>query len=57
MAVLDERLARSNDAPIGLVAKKVRKNGSPSKSLPPANAPPWSVDLEYFDKGEDMDFA
>ena len=57
MAVLDQQLARSNDAPIGLVAKKVRKNGSPSKSLPPANAPPWQVDHEYFDEGEAVDFA
>ena len=44
MALLDERLTRRNDSPIGLVAKKVRKIGSPSESLPPTNAPVWAVD-------------
>ena len=47
MAVLDERLARKESHPVGLVAKKVRKVGSPSLSLPPPYAPAWSVDPEY----------
>ena len=44
VAILDERLTRTNDSAIGLVAKKVRKIGSPSKSFPPLNAPGWAVD-------------
>ena len=32
---------------MGLVAKKVREIGSPSQSLPPANAPSWAVNPEY----------
>ena len=49
MALLEERLAH----PVGLVAKKVRKIGSPSKSLPPVNAPVWAVD-SHFDIGKFM---
>ena len=47
MAALDGRLARKESHPVGLVAKKVRKIGSPSQSLPPANAPSWAVNPEY----------
>ena len=39
MAVLNDGLVQSNDAPIVLLAKKARKNDSPSKSLPPKNTP------------------
>jgi hypothetical protein len=47
MAALDGRLARKESHPVGLVAKKVRKIGSPSQSLPPANAPSWAVSPDY----------
>lgn len=48
MVVLDERSARKESHPVGLVAKKVRKMGPPSKSTPPKNAPSWAVDPEYM---------
>ena len=53
MALLEERLAQKEPHPVGLVAKKVRKIGSPSKSLPPVNAPVWAVD-SHFDIGKFM---
>ena len=53
MALLDARLAQKESHPVGLVAKKVRKVGSPSKSPPPTNAPVWSIDPKY-NNGECM---
>ena len=53
MALLEERLGQKDPHPVGLVAKKVRKIGSPSKSLPPINAPVWAVD-PHFGTGEYM---
>ena len=53
MALLDLRLAQKEPHPVGLVAKKVRKVGSPSKSSPPINAPVWSIDPKYIN-GECM---
>ena len=47
MAMLDARLAQKGSHPVGLVAKKVRKVGSPYKSRPPVNAPVWSINPEY----------
>lgn len=46
MATLDERVAKKESHPVGLVAKKVRKTGSPSQSVPPANAPSWAVNAD-----------
>lgn len=45
MAVLDSRLANSQQHQLatGMVAKKVRKEGAPSDSLPPPDAPSWAV--------------
>ena len=54
--LLDQRLAQSNDSPICLVAKKVRKIGSPSESFPPVNAPVWSVAETPGSAGMDMIF-
>jgi hypothetical protein len=51
MALLDERLTRRNDSPIGLVAKKVRKIGLPSETLPPTNAPVWAIDADCAGMG------
>ena len=35
MKVLDSRLSKKHPQPTGLVAKKIRKEGEPSTSLPP----------------------
>lgn len=45
MAVLDSRLAKNQQRQIatGMVAKKVRKEGAPSDSLPPSDAPSWAI--------------
>lgn len=45
MAVLDSCLAKSKQLQLatGMVAKKVRKEGAPSDSLPPPDAPSWAV--------------
>ena len=43
MNVLEERLSKKHPQPIGLVAKKVRKTGTPSESTPPDNVPTWAV--------------
>lgn len=48
MSILDERLSKKETHPVGLVAKKVRKIGSPSTSVPPINTPGWAVDPEYI---------
>ena len=53
MALLDVRLTQKEPHPVGLVAKKVRKVGLPSKSPPPINAPAWSIDPKY-NNGECM---
>ena len=53
MTVLDARLERKEPHPVGLVARKVRKAGSPSKTLPPVNAPVWCINPTYKD-GECM---
>ena len=44
MAVLNNRLAKNHrQLAFGMVAKKVRKEGAPSNSLPPPDAPSWAV--------------
>ena len=45
MEVLDDRLAKSQQRQlaVGMVAKKVRKEGTPSDSPPPSDAPSWAV--------------
>lgn len=43
MKVLDARLLKKQPQPAGLVAKKIRKEGEPSKSAPPPNAPAWAI--------------
>ena len=45
MGVLDTRLAKTQQRQlaVGMVAKKVRKEGTPSDSLPPPDAPSWAV--------------
>lgn len=47
MVILDERLSKKETHPVGIVAKKVRKNGPPSRSSPPQNAPTWAVNPDY----------
>lgn len=49
MSTLDARLAKKESHPVVLVAKKVRKIGSPSHSLPPPNAPSWAVDPNFME--------
>ena len=49
MSVLDNRLGKKQTQP--LTAKKVRRVGPPSQSLPPLNAPPWAV-KKNVDKGQ-----
>ena len=46
MNVLDLRLVKKQPQPSGLVAKKVRKIGTPSDSLPPYDAPSWALDKD-----------
>lgn len=50
MCLLDNRLAaKQKTQPMtSLVAKKVRKEGSLSESLPPSNAPVWAVQCGKF---------
>ena len=43
MAVLDGRLSKKQPQATGLVAKKVRKTGTPSDSVQPEDAPVWAV--------------
>lgn len=43
MELLDVRSAKKNLQPLGLVAKKVHKQGTPSDCLPPPDAPSWAV--------------
>ena len=48
--VLDEPYNSSTAAQrdgTGNVAKKIRRNGEPSNSLPPVNAPHWAVNSEF----------
>ena len=47
MCLLDNRLAtKQKSQPItSLVAKKVRKEGSISESLPPSDAPTWAIKI------------
>lgn len=40
---LDKRLEKTGKEAPGLVAKKERKLGLPSTSVPPKNAPHWAV--------------
>lgn len=48
MMVLEQRFSKKQKkAPLGLVAKKVRKIGSPSESPPPFGAPLWAVKKEF----------
>ena len=42
MELLVSRLSKK-PLPQGMGAKKVRRLGDPSKSLPPDDAPPWAV--------------
>ena len=48
MEVLDTRLAKKNPQSPGIVAKKVRKAGEPSNSLPPTDAPSWAIRKEVI---------
>ncbi len=43
MSALDSRIARKQPASPGLVAKKVRKQGEPSTTTPPGDAPKWAI--------------
>ena len=43
MQVLDDRMRVKVPLSQGMVAKKVRRVGAPSKSLPPLDAPKWAV--------------
>ena len=45
MEVLEDCLAKGpqRQLAVGMVAKKVRKEGTPSDSLPPADAPSWAL--------------
>ena len=51
MAVLDQRLsARKLQPAVGIVAKKVRRVGDPSKTVPPVGAPSWAVRSNWPDE-------
>ena len=51
MAVLDQRLSAKKLQPaFGLVAKKVRRVGHPSKTVPPVGAPSWAVRANWQDE-------
>ena len=41
--MLDKRVERTTKETPGLVAKKERKEGEPSSSVPPKGAPKWAV--------------
>ena len=41
--VLDKRVEKTTKETPGLVAKKERKEGEPSSSVPPNGAPKWAV--------------
>lgn len=43
MSVLDSRQPKHQKMSTGMVAKKVRKQGAPSDSLPPSDAPSWAL--------------
>ena len=45
MGVLEDPLAKGpqRQLAVGMVPKKVRKEGTPSDSLPPADAPSWAL--------------
>ena len=43
MKVLDSCLLKKQPQPAGLVAKKIRREGEPSTSAPPPNAPTWAI--------------
>ena len=43
MKVLDNRLEKNQIKPVGFVAKKCRRVGSPSVSLPPPYSPAWAI--------------
>ena len=47
MQRLDARYAKKVLTEGGTVARKVRKSGEASKSLPPSDAPDWTVDPSY----------
>ena len=55
MALLDQRLSAKKVQPAGgLVAKKVRRIGHPSKTVPPAGAPSWAVRTNCLDEFTSM---
>ena len=41
--MLDKRVERTTKETPGLVAKKERKEGEPSSSVPPKRGPKWAV--------------
>ena len=41
--VLDNRLEKNQIKPVGFVAKKCRRVGSPSVSMPPPYSPAWAI--------------
>ena len=44
MRVLEQRLSKKQQQlPTGLVARKIRRDGVPSDTLPPPGAPVWAV--------------
>ena len=44
MKILDDRFDKQAKSPAnGLVAKKVRKEGSASTTVPPNDAPKWAI--------------
>ena len=47
---LDARYAKKVSTEGGTVARKVRKSGEASKSLPPSDAPDWTVDPSKLQK-------
>ena len=44
--LLDKRFSEKNHREAGLVAKKIRKLGSPSTSEPPTDSPTWAIEKD-----------
>ena len=56
--MLDERFSKSKLNKSDVILCKTRKNGPPSTSLPPVNAPDWTINSSWIAKeGEQKIFA
>ena len=56
--MLDERFSKSKLNKSDIILRKTRKDGPPSTSLPPVNAPDWTINSSLIAKqGEQKFFA